>query len=71
MTDINLQQDNHQDKVNNKMLKYVESISTIALSNRSQIRDLQKTVKYYYSKSKAATIALAVSVPDLLPTRAV
>jgi|TARA_X000001388_G_scaffold44900_1_gene31904 hypothetical protein len=47
MTDINLQQDNHQDKVNNKMLKYVESISTIALSNRSQIRDLQKTVKYF------------------------
>ena len=47
MTDLNLQQDNHQDKVNNKMLKYVESISTIALSNRSQIRDLQKTVKYF------------------------
>jgi len=47
MTDLNIQQDNHQDKVNNKMLKYVESISTIALSNRSQIRDLQKTVKYF------------------------
>ena len=47
MTDLNLQQDNHQDKVNNKMLKYVESISTIALSNRSQIRELQKTVKYF------------------------
>tara|TARA_R100001224_G_scaffold10073_1_gene5174 strand:- start:370 stop:576 length:207 start_codon:yes stop_codon:yes gene_type:complete len=47
MTDLNLQHDNHQDKVNNKMLKYVESISTIALSNRSQIRDLQKTVKYF------------------------
>ena len=47
MTDLNLQQDNHQDKVNNKMLKYVESISTIALSNRSQIRDLQRSVKYF------------------------
>ena len=47
MTDLNLQHDNHQDKVNNKMLKYVESISTIALSNRSQIRDLQQTVKYF------------------------
>ena len=47
MTDLNLQHDNHQDKVNKKMLKYVESISTIALSNRSQIRDLQKTVKYF------------------------
>ena len=47
MTDINLQHDNHQDNVNKKMLKYVESISTIALSNRSQIRDLQKTVKYF------------------------
>tara|TARA_R100001163_G_scaffold19500_1_gene17134 strand:+ start:432 stop:638 length:207 start_codon:yes stop_codon:yes gene_type:complete len=47
MTDLNLQHDNHQDNVNKKMLKYVESISTIALSNRSQIRDLQKTVKYF------------------------
>ena len=47
MTDLNLQQDNHQDNVNKKMLKYVESISTIALSNRSQIRDLQKTMKYF------------------------
>ena len=40
MTDLNLQHDNHQDNVNKKMLKYVESISTIALSNRSQIREL-------------------------------
>ena len=47
MTDLHLQHDNHQDKVNNKMLKYVESISTIALSNRSQIRDLQRSVKYF------------------------
>ena len=47
MTDLNLQHDNHQDNVNKKMLKYVESISTIALSNRSQIRELQKTVKYF------------------------
>ena len=47
MTDLNLQHDNHQDNVNKKMLKYVESISTIALSNRSQIRDLQRSVKYF------------------------
>ena len=26
MTDLNLQHDNHQDNVNKKMLKYVESI---------------------------------------------
>ncbi len=46
MTDLNLQHDNHQDNVNKKMLKYVESISTIALSNRAQIRHLEKGIKY-------------------------
>tara|TARA_R100001086_G_scaffold115532_1_gene59132 strand:+ start:212 stop:421 length:210 start_codon:yes stop_codon:yes gene_type:complete len=46
MTDLNLQHDNHQDNVNKKMLKYVESISTIALSNRAQIRNLEKGIKY-------------------------